>query len=136
MVDRIPSTCRGGYIQYRTFEYQELKIDCDRSESSVPIAPKESKQIDPGGNTSVTSVGFQSSKKSGSRISKGTSSSSRACARAVAREVDLPKLRVEQVKEKVKLEAKIAAQKADSLHNWQSRKQNKKLLGKRKRHYF
>ena len=40
MVDRIPSTCR-------TFEYQELKIDSDGSESSVPIAPKESKQIDP-----------------------------------------------------------------------------------------
>lgn len=38
-------------------------------------------------------------------------SSCRACARAVAREVDPAKLRVEQVKEKVKLEAKIAAQK-------------------------
>ena len=56
---------------------------------------------------------FQSSKKSGSKISKGTSSSSRAHARAVAREVDLAKLRAEQVKEKVKLEAKIAAQKAE-----------------------
>ena len=52
-------------------------------------------------------------KKSGSKISKGTSFSSRARARAVAREVDLAKLRVEQVKEKVKLEAKIAAQKAE-----------------------
>ena len=73
----------------RTFEYQELKIGSDGSESSVPIASKESKQIDPAGNTSVASVGFQSSKKSGSKISKGTSSSSRARARAVAREVDL-----------------------------------------------
>ena len=76
------------------------------------LHPKESKQIDPAGNTSVASVNFQSSKKSGSKISKGTSSSSRARARAVAREVDLTKLRVEQVKQKVKLEAKIAAQKA------------------------
>ena len=72
-----------------TFEYQKLKIDSDGSECSVPIAPKESKQIDSAGNTSVASVGFQSSKKSGSKISKGTSSSSRARARAVAREVDL-----------------------------------------------
>ena len=30
----------------RTFEYQELKIDSSGSESYVPIAPKESKQID------------------------------------------------------------------------------------------
>ena len=97
----------------RTFEYQELKIGSDGSESSVLIASKESKQIDPAGNTSVASVGFQNSKKSGSKISKGTSSSSRARARAVAREADLAKLRVEQVKEKVKLEAKIAAQKAE-----------------------
>ena len=97
----------------RTFEYQELKIGSDGSESSFPVASKESKQIDPAGNTSVASVGFQSSKKSGSKISKGTSSSSRARARALAREVDLAKLRVEQVKEKVKLEAKIAAQKAE-----------------------
>ena len=97
----------------RTFEYQELKIGSDGSESSFPVASKESKQIDTAGNTSVASVGFQSSKKSGSKISKGTSSSSRARARALAREVDLAKLRVEQVKEKVKLEAKIAAQKAE-----------------------
>ena len=96
----------------RTFKYQELKIDSDGSESNVPIAPKGMKQIDPAGNTSDASIGFQSSKKSGSKISKGTSSSSRARARAVAREVDLAKLRVEQVKEKAKLEAKIAAQKA------------------------
>ena len=82
-------------------------------QSSVPIASKESKQINPAGNTSVVSVGFQNSKKSGSKISKGTSSSSRACARAVAREVDLAKLRVEQVKEREKLEAKVAAQKAE-----------------------
>ena len=40
-------------------------------------------------------------------------SSSRARARAVAREVDLTKLRVEQVKEKVKLGANIATQKVD-----------------------
>ena len=95
----------------RNFEYQELKIDSDGSESDVPIAPKESKQIDPDGNTSVASIGFQSSKKSGSKIIKGTSCSSRARARAVPREVDLCKLRVEQVKEKVKLEDEIAAQK-------------------------
>ena len=82
-------------------------------QSTVPIASKESKQINPAGNTSVVSVGFQNSKKSGSKISKGTSSSSRACARAVAREVDLAKLRVEQVKEREKLEAKVAAQKAE-----------------------
>ena len=63
-----------------------------------PIAPKVSKQIDPAGNTSVVSIGFQSSKKSGSKISKGTSSSPRAPARAVAREVDLAKLRIEQLK--------------------------------------
>ena len=30
----------------RTFEYQELKIDSGGSESNVPMAPKESKQID------------------------------------------------------------------------------------------
>ena len=71
----------------RNFEYQELKIDSDGSECNVPIAPKESKQIDPAGNTSVASIGFQSSKKSGSKIIKGTASSSRARARAVAREV-------------------------------------------------
>ena len=41
----------------RTSEYQELKIDSDGSEFNVPIAPKEWKQIDPAGNTSVTSVG-------------------------------------------------------------------------------
>ena len=64
-------------------------------------------------------------KKCGGKISTGTSSSSRARARAVAREVDLAKLRVEQVKEKVKLEAKkIATQKPNAMHNWQSRKQD------------
>ena len=64
------------------------------------------------------------SKKSGSKISTRTSSSSRARARGVAREVDLAKLRVEQVKEKVNLEAKkIAAQKPNAMQNWQSRKQ-------------
>lgn len=63
----------------RTFEYQKLKIDSDESESSAPITPKESKQIDPAGNTSVASIGLQSSrKKNGSKISKTTSSSSRA----------------------------------------------------------
>ena len=87
-------------------------MDSDGSESNVSIAPKESKQIDPPGNTSDAIIGLQSSKKSGSKISKGASSSSRGRARAVAREVDVAKLRVEQVKEKVKLEAKIAAQKA------------------------
>ena len=46
----------------RAFEYQELKIGSDGSESSVPIASKESKQMDPAGNTSVASIGFQSSK--------------------------------------------------------------------------
>ena len=96
----------------RTFEYQELKIGSDGSESSVSIAPKESKQIDLADNTSVASVGFQSSKESGSKIRKGTLSSSRARGRGVAREVDLAKRRVEQAKEKAKLEAKIAAQKA------------------------
>ena len=96
----------------RTFEHQELKIDSDGSESNASIAPKESKQIDPAGNTLVASIGFQSSKKNGSEIRKATSSSSRARARAVAKEVDLAKLRVEQLKEKVQLEAKIAAQKA------------------------
>ena len=89
----------------RTFEYQELKIDSVGSESNVPIAPKESKQI--------ANFGFQSSKKSGSKISNGTSSSSKVLARAVAREVDLAKQRVEQLKEKVKLEAKIAPKKAE-----------------------
>ena len=52
----------------RTFEYQELKIDSSGSESNVPIAPKESKQIDPTGKTSDASIGFQSSKKSGSNV--------------------------------------------------------------------
>ena len=42
----------------RTFEYQELKIDSDGSESNVPIVPKKSKQINPAGNTSVASIGF------------------------------------------------------------------------------
>ena len=54
----------------RTFEYQELKIDSGGSESNVPIAPKEPKQIDPAGKTSDASIGFQSSKKSGSKLSK------------------------------------------------------------------
>ena len=97
----------------RTFEYQERKVDSDGSKSNAPILPKESKQVNPAGNTSVASIGFQSSKKSSSKRSKATSSSSRARARAVAREVDLAKLRVEQVKEKVQLEAKIAAQEAE-----------------------
>ena len=65
----------------RTFEYQGLKIDSVGSESNLPIAPKESKQIDPAGNTSVASIGFQSSKKLGGKISNGTSSSSKARAR-------------------------------------------------------
>ena len=78
----------------RTFEYQELKVNKDGSGSNNPIAPKVSKQINPAGNTSVASIGFQSSKKSGSKISKETSSLSRARVRAVAREVDLAKLRV------------------------------------------
>ena len=60
----------------RTYEYQELKRDSDGSESNAPITQKESKQIDPASNTSVTSIGFRSSKKSGSKISKATSSSS------------------------------------------------------------
>ena len=81
----------------RTFEYQELKIDSGGSESNVPVAPKESKQIDPASKTSDASIGFQSSKKSGSKISKGTSSLSRPHARAAAREVDLAKPRVEQI---------------------------------------
>lgn len=52
-------------------------------------------------------------KKSGiSKISKTASNSSRYRARAAAREADLAKLKVEQLKEKAQLEAKIAAPKA------------------------
>ena len=39
VVEEVISNCR-------TFEYQKLKIDSGGSESNVPIAPKESKQID------------------------------------------------------------------------------------------
>ena len=120
----------------RTFGYQELKIDSDGSECSVPIAPKESKQIDSAGNTSVASLGFQSSKKSGSKISKGTSSSSRARARAVAREVDLAKLRVAQVKEKAKLEAKIASQKAELDAQLAIKEAEQEAVGKEKEVLF
>ena len=47
----------------RAFEYQELKIDSDGSESNVAIAPKGMKQIDPAGNTSDASIGFRVARK-------------------------------------------------------------------------
>ena len=83
VVEEVISNCR-------TFEYQKLKIDSGGSESNNRTQRIET-------NRSSARIGFQNSKKSGSKIRKGTSSSSRARERVVARDVDLAKLRVEQV---------------------------------------
>ena len=62
-------------------------------------------------STSVTSSSRHSSKQ-GSRTSKNTSTTSRERARQAAREANLAKPKVEQLKEKARLEVEIAAQKA------------------------
>jgi len=104
----------------RAVDYQEDKIDSGGSELNAPIAAEKSKQADQSDIASVTSVGDKSSKvtsvglkrckESGSKLRRTTSSSSGKRAKAAAREADLAKLKVEQLKEKAQLEAKIAAQ--------------------------
>lgn len=81
----------------KTVEYQEAKMASGGSVFSAPIVAENSKQ---GDHTGI------------SKISKTASNSSRYRARAAAREADLAKLKVEQLKEKAQLEAKIAAPKA------------------------
>ena len=73
-------------------------------------------------NSSMTSFGRQSKKSS----SKMTSSVSRERARAAAREADLAKLKVKQLKQKAKLEANIAAQ--------EFRKLSTRQVGRKLRH--
>ena len=92
-------------------DYQEDKIDTGGSELNAPIAAEKSKQADQSDIASVTSVGHKSSKESGSKLSRTTSSSSSKRAKAAGREADLAKVKVEQLKEKALLEAKIATQK-------------------------
>jgi len=92
-------------------DYQEDKIDTGGSELNAPIAAEKSKQADQSDIASVTSVGHKSSKESGSKLSRTTSSSSSKRAKVAGREADLAKLKVEQLKEKALLEAKIATQK-------------------------
>ena len=44
VVEEVISNCRT--FEYQLFQLLKLKIDSGGSESNVPIAPKESKQID------------------------------------------------------------------------------------------
>ena len=96
----------------RAVEYQEDKIVCGGSELSAPSVASKSKPIDQSEIASVISGGHKSSKAKSCKLSRITSSLSRERVKAAAREADLAKLKVEQLKEKALLEAKIAAQKA------------------------
>ena len=87
----------------RTVDYGEVKLHSGKMVSKVPKVRTEGTD-----NSSITNFG-QPSKKSSNKM---TSSVSREHARAVARETDLAKLKVKQLKEKAQLEAKTAAQKA------------------------
>ena len=87
----------------RTVDYGEVKLHSGEMVSKAPKVRTEGTD-----NSSITSFGRQSKKSS----SKTTSSMSRERARAAAREADLAKLKVRQLKEKAQLQAKIAAQKA------------------------
>ena len=87
----------------RTVDYGEVKLHSGEMVSKAPKVRTEGTD-----NSSITSFGRPSKKGS----SKTTSSMSRERARAAAREADLAKLKVKQLKEKAQLEAKIAAQKA------------------------
>lgn len=107
----------------RTVWYGEVKKHTSGTVSKVHIereAPKiRSERTD---NSSITSFGRQSKKSS----SKMTSSVSQERARAAAREADLAKLKVKQLKEKAKLEANIAAQ--------EFRKLSTRQVGRKLRH--
>ena len=82
----------------RTVEYEKDKIVHGGSELSVPTETKKPEQVlDQTDIASFTSVGRQSSKRDGSKITKTTSSSSRERARAAAREADLAKLKFKQL---------------------------------------
>ena len=94
----------------RAVEYQEDKIVCGGSELSVPSTARKSKPIYQRDIASVASVGHKSAKSC--KLSRITSSLSRERVKAAAGEADLAKLKVEQLKEKASLEAKLAAQKA------------------------
>ena len=87
----------------RTVDYGEVKLHSGEMVSKAPKVRTEGTD-----NSSITSFGRPSKKGS----SKTTSSMSRERARAAAREADLAKLKVKQLKEKAQLEAKIVAQKA------------------------
>ena len=87
----------------RTVDYGEVKSHSGEMVSKAPKVRTEGTD-----NSSITSFGRPSKKCS----SKTTSSVSRERARAAAREADLAKLKVKQVKEKAQLESKIEAQKA------------------------
>ena len=92
----------------RTVEYREVKTHTTGIDSNANIEPEPPKtRTERTDDSSIISDGLRS-KKSGSK----TSSTSRERARAAAREADLAKLKVKQLKEKAELEAKIAAQKA------------------------
>ena len=84
----------------RTVDYLEVKLHSGEMVSKAPKVRTEGTN-----NSSIISFG-QPSKKSSS---KATSSVSRERARAAAREADLAKLKVKQLKEKAQLEPKIAS---------------------------
>ncbi|PFX18029.1 hypothetical protein AWC38_SpisGene17626 [Stylophora pistillata] len=93
----------------RTVEYGEVKTHTSETVSKARIEPEAPKiWAEQTENSSITSLG----RKSKRRSSKATSSVSQERARAAAREADSAKLKVKQLKEKAQLEAKIAAQKA------------------------
>jgi len=60
----------------RAVDYQEDKIDSGGSELNAPIVAGKFKQADQSDIASVTSIGHKSSKESGSKLSRTTSSSS------------------------------------------------------------
>ena len=112
----------------RAVDYQEDKIDNGGSELNAPITAEKSKQADQSDIGSVISVGHKSSKDSGSKLSRTTSSSSSKRAKAASREADLARLKVEQLKEKTLLEAKIAAQKVQFDAQFRADRKEKEAL--------
>ena len=114
----------------RTVEYREVKTHTTGIDSNANIEPEPPKtRTERTDDSSIISDGLRS-KKSGSK----TSSTSRERARAAAREADLAKLKVKQLKEKAELEAKIAAQKAQLEAELAIPKLNTKQVEKKLRH--